>query len=53
MENTGLLAFWGIPRDQQLGRVMDMAHVRRDLGNNCTVQMLIVASVLDDQRRAA
>ena len=53
MENTCLLAFWGILRDQQLGRVIDMAHVRRDLGNNCIVQTLIVAIVLDDQRWAA
>ena len=53
MEDTCLLAFWGFPRDQQLGWVIDMAQVRRDLGNNRIVQALIVAIVLDDQRRAA
>jgi len=53
MENSCLLAFWGIPQDQQLGRVIDMADIRRDLGNNRIVQTLIVAIVLDDQRWAA
>jgi hypothetical protein len=53
MEHTCLPAFWSISRDQQLGRVIDMAHGCRDLGNNCIVQTRIVAIVLDNQRRAA
>jgi hypothetical protein len=53
MEHTCVLAFWGIPREQHLGRVIDMAHGRRDLGNNRIIQTRIVAIVLDDQRRAA
>src|SRR2546422_6236338 len=53
VEYTRLLAFWGPPRDPQVGRGIDMKHVRRDLGNNRIVQTPIVAIILDDQRWAA
>jgi hypothetical protein len=41
MEYPGLLAFWSAVGDQQLGRVIDMAHIGRDLGNNRIIQTSI------------
>jgi hypothetical protein len=46
MEQPCVLAFWGPPWDEQLGRVIDMEHVRRDLGNNRIVQTSIISIVL-------
>jgi hypothetical protein len=46
MEQPCLLAFWSPPWDQQLGRVIDMKHVRRDLGNNCIVQTPTISDTL-------